>query len=51
MSNEYPAVETRLPVSRETLREARRAKEDGGFRNYDEFISTLVENFSPEGSE
>ena len=44
----YKAAETRVPVSRATLREARRKKEDAGFRNYDEFISTLVDDFDPE---
>jgi len=44
----YEATETRVPVSRDTLRETRRKKEDAGFRNYDEFISTLVDDFDPE---
>jgi hypothetical protein len=44
----YTATETRMPLSRATLRKARRKKEDAGFRNYDEFISTLVDDFDPE---
>ena len=44
----YEATETRVPVSRDTLREARRPKADAGFRNYAEFISTLVDDFDPE---
>jgi hypothetical protein len=44
----YKAAETRVPVSRDTLRKARRKKEDAGFSNYDEFISTLVDDFDPE---
>jgi hypothetical protein len=44
----YRASETRMPLSHATLREARRKKEDAGFRNYDEFISTLVADFNPE---
>jgi hypothetical protein len=46
--SQYPASETRMPVSRDTLRAARRKKEDAGFRNYDEFISALVDDFDPE---
>jgi hypothetical protein len=44
----YAATECRLPTSRATLREARRKKEDAGFKNYDEFIGYLVGNFDPE---
>jgi len=47
----YKAAETRIPVSRATLREARRKKEDAGFPNYDEFISALVDDFDPEGDD
>lgn len=48
MSTEYSATETRLPVSRPTLRKVRRAKEDAGFPNYDQFLSMLVDDFDPE---
>jgi len=41
------ASETRLPVSHETLEKTRDAKYDGGFRTYDEFISTLVDAVDP----
>jgi hypothetical protein len=45
---DYRASETRMPVSHETLRTARRLKEDAGFDNYDAFIGHLIENFDPE---
>jgi hypothetical protein len=48
MSTEYAATETRLPVSRPTLRKVRRAKEDAGFPSYDTFLAYMIEEFDPE---